>query len=298
MKTLFYLLLLLLGLIGVERLTHSLTDGFGYQSITSPLPYESSWETSFSSEELKSAQEALNQPYYYLESGSQSYVFVSKDESYVLKFFKHKRWRLPSLIDQIPLPSYLDLKRKQWKQKKKQTVYSTFNSCKVSYEEFKDKTGVFYLHLNPTKHLQQILTVKDGIGLKHQINLDSISFVLQKKATPTDQYLLNLKASGDIERAQEALRDLLNLNLYRAQKGYSDKDPHLIRNFGFLNHQVVEIDIGGFHQDPHKNLQYFYSHEIYRIQKKLLPWLNRYYPELSPYAKEQIKKMIESQDFL
>ena len=177
-------------------------------------------------------------------------------------------------------------------------MYSTFNSCKVSYEEFKDHTGVFYLHLNPTKYLKQILTVKDGIGLKHQIDLDSISFVLQKKATPTHQYLLHLKASGNIDRAQEALRDLLNLTLYRAQKGYSDKDPHLIRNFGFLNHQVVEIDIGGFHQDPKKDLPYFYSHEIYRIQKKLLPWLDRYYPELSPYAEEQIKKLIENQEFL
>ncbi|MGE0199207.1 MAG: hypothetical protein AB7N99_04140 [Simkaniaceae bacterium] len=293
MKKLLYLLLILGALLGIERLSHSLTDGFGLPNITSKLPYNPAWDVPIAADDLEELTTALSERYHYLASGSQSYVFISADGNYILKFFKHKRWRMHPFYEALPLPPSLEAKRKRWKQKKEETVQATFASCILSYLHFRNETGLFYVHLNPTSHLKRTLIVKDRLGLTHKIPLDTIPFLMQKRAIPTDQYLLSLKKTGDLKKAQQAIDDLLHFTLYRAQKGYSDKDPHLIRNFGFIKDHVVEIDVGGFHHDPKKELPYYYSHEIFRIQKKIIPWLDQHYPELSPYAETKIQEMIE-----
>lgn len=284
-------LLVIASLVGVERLSHFLTDDFSYSNITSNLRYHQEWDIAIDERDWNETQKALDQSYTYLESGSQSYVFISEDKQYILKFFKHKRWRLNPLIEVLPLPQPLDEKRKQWKQKKNETVHSTFGSCLTSYREFKEETGVLFVHLNKAP-LDQIITLKDRIGFKHQIELCDVEFVLQRKAIPTDQYLLSLKKQGKTEEAQKALASLLAFTVKRAEKGYSDKDPHLIRNFGFIDGKAVEIDIGGFHRDPKKDLEYFYTYEMKRIQKKLLPWLEKNYPELTPFAQDEIGRVI------
>ena len=92
---------------------------------------------------------------------------------------------------------------------------------------------------------------------------------------------------------KKALFSLLAFTVKRAEKGYSDKDPHLIRNFGFIDGKAVEIDIGGFHHDPKKDLVYFHTHEMRRIERKLLPWIEENYPELAPYTKEELAKLID-----
>lgn len=298
MKKLLYSILILGGIFGVMRLSHTLTDGFALASITSTLPHNPAWEVTIEEEDVEIFRRAISQPYRYLDSGSQSYVFISEDGHYILKFFNHKRWRLNPLLSRIPLPASLDAKRERWKAKKLETVNSTFSSCIVSYEQFKEETALFYLHLNPTSHLNRSLIVRDRIGIKHHIALDSIPFLLQKRAITTDTYLLSLKNPDQLEKAKRAITALLNFTLMRAQKGYSDKDPHLIRNFGFIDDQVVEIDVGGFHRDPKKDLNYFYKREIFRIQKKLLPWLNTHYPELSPHAEAQIQEILENRKLL
>ena len=284
-------LLVLASLVGVERLSYFLTDGFGYPNITSNLSHNPNWDVATSDEDLQEFSRALNQTYTYLESGSQSFVFLSADKKYVIKFFKHKRWRLNPLLKILPLPPTLSAKRDRWKEKKTETVNSTFGSCIASYREFKNDTGVVYVHLNKTP-LDHHLILKDRIGFKHKIALGDVAFVLQRKAIPTDKYLLLLKKEGKTAEAEKALASLLAFTLKRAQKGYSDKDPHLIRNFGFINDQAIEIDIGGFHHDPKKDLKYFHSHEMKRIKRKLLPWLEENYPELLPFANEQFSTLI------
>lgn len=283
------LLIALLGIIGgIERLSHYLTDGFGIVSISSKIPPHDMWATTTSEEDKLEATQALAQEYHYLASGSQSYVFESADGNYVLKFFKHKRWRLNPLYALVPLPSKWEKKRIRWKEKKWETVNDTFRSCKISYELFKAHTGVIFVHLNKTKSLQSLLVVKDRVGLKHKLNLDNLQFVLQKKAIPTDEYLLSLKDAGDLEGAKKAILEMLTFTRERAELGYSDKDPHLIRNFGFINGQAAQIDIGGFHKDPKKGLSYYKSREIFKIEEKLIPWIKENYPELTAYTEEQI----------
>ena len=276
---------------GMERFFYHLNDGFGTTSISSKLSYEPNWNVMISKEDLNEAQKAMAQKYFYLGSGSQSYVFLSEDQNYVVKFFKHKRWRLNPLLETLSLPPFFEKRRQKWKEKKKQTVNSTFNSCKISYELFKNDTGLIYVHLNKTHHLNTILHICDSMGFTYKLNLDHLEFIIQKKAVPTDEYLLKLKEKNQFEKAKRALTAILNLTERRAQLGYSDKDPHPIRNFGFIDGQAIEIDVGGFHHDPKKNFTYYRRFELIKIQEKLLPWLNKNYPELSPFALKQIAKI-------
>jgi len=287
LKTAF-LLTLLAAIVGIERVSHYMTDGFGIASISSNIPPHEIWETAISSEDQLETRHALSQDYHYLASGSQSYVFLSNDGKYVIKFFKHKRWRLNPFYAFVPLPSKWEKKRTRWKEKKWETVNDTFSSCKISYELFKDETGVLFVHLNKTNNLKMTLPVKDKVGFKHKLALDKLQFVLQRKAVPTDEYLLNLRKLEDTETAKKAIHDMLTFTKKRAQLGYSDKDPHLIRNFGFIEGKAVEIDIGGFHKDPKKGFKYYESREIFKIEEKLLPWIRENYPEIAAYTEKQI----------
>ena len=288
LRIFFFIFLGILALAGVERGFYYLKDGFSLAGISSELPAQDRWDIAISEDDKRLAMEILSQEFHYLGSGSQSFVFASQDEQYVIKFFKHKRWQLNPLYKHLPLPKKLDAKRTRWKQKKWGTVNNTFLSCKASYELFQKDTGVIYVHLNRTKDLDISLKVKDRLGLVHELNLDELQFVIQKRAIPTDVYLLSLREKGEIELAKQAIHEMLTFTKRRAELGFSDKDPHLIRNFGFLEGQAIEIDVGGFHKDPKKDFQYYQTFELKRIQNKLLPWLEENYPEIVSYAKEEI----------
>lgn len=267
-----------------------MTDDFGYANITSSIPYHPEWDVGATTEQLETAKAILDQPFTYLASGSQSYVFLSDDGNYVLKFFKHKRWRLSPLLEFFPLPAKLEAKILSWKEKKNETVHSTFGSCITSYQIFPKETATLFVHLNKSP-LDQTIVLKDRIGFKHHIELSDVEFVLQKRAIPTDYYLLSLKEEGKTETAKEALASILAFTYHRAQKGYSDKDPHPIRNFGFIEGEAVEIDIGGFYRDPKKDLTYYQTHEILRIERNLLTWLEKNYPALLPAAYEELARL-------
>jgi len=274
-----------------------LTDGFGLASITADYPFHNVWDVKHRKEDVTEALAALSQRYTYLASGSQSYVFESDDGKYVIKFFKHKRWRnRPFYLQLLPFGKK---NQQYWIRKKWETVNDTFTSCKISYDRFREETALLYVHLNPTDTLHQTLIVKDRVGIKHKLSLDSLQFILQKKAVPTDRYLLSLKEKNDIETAKRAILEILSFTKRRAKEGYSDKDPHSIRNFGFIDGKMVEIDIGGFHRDPRKNYTYYQTKEIFRIRDKMLPWVNDHFPEMTPFVQEQINLIaLENRDAL
>ena len=55
-----------------------------------------------------------------------------------------------------------------------------FDSYKIAYENLKDETGLIYLHLNKTDFLKQKMIIIDKIGIYHEIDLDSMEFLIQK----------------------------------------------------------------------------------------------------------------------
>ncbi|NGX26325.1 MAG: hypothetical protein K940chlam6_00241 [Chlamydiae bacterium] len=98
--------LFFIGFIAVERFCHKQTQGFQLQKIQADLPHNSDWETLLPGDHTSQRlQTILSQPYSFLNSGGESYAFVSKDGKYVLKFFKLHHMRPKSFADKfLPYP--------------------------------------------------------------------------------------------------------------------------------------------------------------------------------------------------
>lgn len=279
MKKLRFLALLsisLLLLILIERSYHCATDGFALHRISHseppPPPYNEVilWDK----ETKEEIDKALQQDFYYLGSGSQCFVFSSADNQYVLKFFKHHRWRFSRLSQLLLSPPFCK-KLKEKKSKRKYLSYlDTCRSYCLSFERFKDKTGLLLVHLSTKSGGLPIVTIQDRIFRKYTLSLGDFTFLLQRKATPIGQYIA--KCTPDDEpKIRCLLIKYLNFIEERARLGYLNKDPSFTKNFGVANDSIIEIDIGGCFQDPKKDLHYFYSEELTKIEQKLCTFFKK-----------------------
>src|SRR5688500_13829152 len=74
----------------VGRTYFQLTDGFKESNIIEDINEEPNHNLNISNIEKDQIKKILAQPFYYLGKGCQSYVFISNDKKYVIKFLKHQ----------------------------------------------------------------------------------------------------------------------------------------------------------------------------------------------------------------
>ncbi|NGX39055.1 MAG: hypothetical protein KR126chlam1_00375 [Chlamydiae bacterium] len=288
MKLLVKLLLLALVIYYVPKFCHKQTDGFMIGKIHSHLPFDPRWEVE-DSEEVNLSN-LFSQPFTYLASGGQCYAFVSADEKYVVKFFKHHLRRLPFLVKHLPLPSSLAEKRADQLARRKKKLLRDFRSYKLAYEELKEETGLIFVHLNSTKDLNCSAVLIDKLGIRHTVNLDQVEFILQKKGTLALSYLDDLIHKGELEKAKEGVESLVNLVLSRCQKGIFDEDAKIHRNFGFVDGQAMLIDVGRLKPDPRRKDKSVQRADLEKIVAPLRAHLHSLLPELALHLNTYIEK--------
>jgi hypothetical protein len=161
----------------------------------------------------------LKQKFYLKDQGGQSYVFISADEKYVLKFFKDmpRPW--------IPFKNYQN--------KKLGKLIRTINGYHLAFDRLRDETGLLYLHLSPTATPLPTILV-DRLTIEHPIDLSSVYFVLQKRAAPVSAF------------TESTLAQVSELIQKRASCHIADHDPRLHANLGWVDGQLVFIDPGRF----------------------------------------------------
>lgn len=277
---------------GTERLTHLATDGFQMVRILNPLPEDKEYATKLlpSSEEQK-LQRVLEQPFHYLSCGGQSYVFESEDKEYVLKFFKFHHVRIPIWMRYLPLPGQLKSYRTYKIAKKDNTLKRTFSSYVIAYNNFKEETGLVYLHLGQTNHLKKQIEIFDKLNIKHLVDADNVAFVIQKKGVLFYERIASLMKNQDTESAKKAISDILELSIIRCKKGIGDDDPDFCTNFGFINGKASQIDMGRFFLDDQEKDPSIYKPEIFRITRNLREWLLKHYPMLVEHFDHEIEKI-------
>lgn len=292
-KSLLHILVVILCAVVAKQFCYKKTDGFALYKILSSLPFNPEWEpssppTSLETEELL---KTLDQPFYYLAKGAQSYVFVSKDGQTVIKFFRLYHLRPPAwmmaLSFPIPLQPYKICKMVE----KRKELDNDFISYKIAFDEMKEETGLIYLHLNKTSHLNQHIRIYDKIGIAHELDLDKMEFLVQKKASLVYSSIDSLMKTQGQSAAEKAISALVELLVFRCKKGIFDKDPDLNTNFGFLGQHPVQIDIGRFRREAVCKTPKEYKDEIVRITDNLRQWLDGRYPILSEHLKSQIEKI-------
>lgn len=279
-------LLVCVAFMALERFCHKQTKGFRLQKIQADLPHNSDWETVLPADcEIDRLRAILKEPFYFLNSGGESYAFVSKDDKYVLKFFKLHHMR-PKSIEDALLPPPLRAKYRQMRTKKLTTLFS---SCKLAYEKFRKGSGLVYLHLNQTDNLKTKLKFYDAIGAVHTLDLDKVPFALQEKATLAYPTITALAEAKEIDAAKLRLSSLIELITTRCQAGLSDHDARA-RNFGFIGEEAIEIDLGSFSFDETLKLPQETRKTLVHETLKLRRYIKKRHPELLDFFDEKMKQ--------
>ncbi len=238
MITAFFLRLLLFFSLG--SLSLLLTDNFHVDKIAV-------CETLFPSDLPLSPEvrALLNQPFHYLAKGSQSYVFTSADGQYVLKLFKDPRKHLRSWTW---IGSNLFKKGPRW-------IWKTLHSDKRAKKwerlmrslhlaaDLVEETGIIYTHLESTSSFNVPVCITDKLHISHPLFLDTVPFVIQKRALPLEKHLHTLKRTGCAEEAEQCLAAASKLLQSLEEKGLLYTDGK-IANWGVVAGAPILIDIG------------------------------------------------------
>lgn len=273
---------------GLARGWYLLTDGFSVANIVS---LHSSYNPRWEPKEVRIDQTALfnilSQKFIYLSKGSQSYVFLSEDGKFVLKFFKYNRLR-PSQLEKLFffIPS-ITRYYQECNQEKLRMIDLSFESCILAHDELFDQTGVLYTHLNKGVGLNQKTTFFDKIGRTFELDLDQYEFYIQSWADPLE-HRLNLLLTENKQREAEELIDSLLVKVKGDfNRGYLDQDPALLQNSGVFMGKVISIDVGQFQKTAALKEEDFYrkefEHRLFILQRDL----QKKYPLLSNYVQKE-----------
>ncbi len=262
----------------VARFCHVQTDGFKLTKITSNFPQAEACESHTLPREL---EQTLTQRFTYLGRGLQSFAFVSEDQTTVLKIFNNRYQRKIFWLSLIPSCQ-------------EKADYFTFklgklrDSYKLAFSEMQAETGLLYLHLSPTSHLNRTVFVEDKLGIAHPIHLDSTGFALQKKGTLAYTHLSELMRAEKQEEAKAALNSMVQLIVSRCKKGIADNDPLIRTNLGFLKDRPFYIDIGPFSRESGECNPETHLPKIEKIVTSLSHWIEANHPTLTPHLEEII----------
>lgn len=270
-----------------------LTDGFSVKDISSNFDYNPEFDVhTLATEEHQQLDKALNQSYYYLAKGKQSFVFLSQDGQYVIKFFNYQQMGPESWIDYFP-PVQNILKYPKEEFIKKQKFDERYTSWKLAFDNLKDETGLLYVHLNKSNNIQKKLFIYDKIGLSHLIELDQTVFCIQRRTDLLSQTLLQYKQNGNLKEAQELIVNLLKLFASEYQKELCDKDISWMRHTGILQDgRPIKLNIGKFVKDQQIKIPIIQYHHLFHQTRKLQIWLNNQYPELADFLENQLKRVM------
>lgn len=202
----------------------------------------------------KEACEILTQPFYYLGTGGQTFVFASQDGKYVLKFFK----KLPH-----PL-AFL----KKYKIRKKQSLLKDLNSYLLAFQKAPEETGLVFIKMDTKTPFNQKIKLEDKLHISHLVSLQNTLFVLQKRAIPLKDYLNQEK------EIKKIFSSLFELAQKLGEKHITDEDfQHLDNNLGFLEKRPLFIDPGRWAE---------HACSTDDMSKKFMQWIEEKHPDIIP----------------
>ena len=276
--------------VGIDRFVHRKSFLHSLSNMSSSYQHSPEWELpALNAEEKQDLDHILKQKFTFFAKGSQAYVFISEDQKYILKFLNQHKLKPRTWLAYIPLsfnPYYKQLGLT------KKICRETFKSCKIAYLNFKEETGLIYVHLNSSKDLNKKVVIYDKNGDPHSVNLDKTSFFVQNRAQMIYLRISELMRAGDIEQAKNIITSVFSLIDYLGKKGVVDNDPVLGRNFGLINDKAVQIDIGTMHIDPHSAETLGYKDHVPHITHGFQTWLEKNYPELLPHFQEKLSDLL------
>jgi hypothetical protein len=286
--------------LALNFLCKSLTDDFSTNYLIHPAPKESKWNTGTPPPEL---EPLLDQKYTYLAKGKQAYVFLSEDKTHVLKLFKPLApfINLPLFgknfhigLAKIPFVKALTIDPKSPGYLKTRDM--EFQSYINSFFLLPEETKLEYLHLAETDCLKKKLKVYDKIGVLHTIDLDSSSFLIQKKTDLLYPTLSKLLKNKETEQAKVLLKNFVEFYFQLIEKDIFNPTT-LEKNLGCSSDlKPVQIDVGRVLRPQDLKLADLEVPltQIYKSTSHMKKWLKSRSPELYVYLKQIEEELLQA----
>jgi hypothetical protein len=275
------------------RTYYAATDGFavahiyGDPAINPTLPLHSA-----DKEHQLLIARVLKQPFSYLGKGCQSYVFVSQDGEYVIKFIKHQRFRTKPWLNALAAIPWANTHR-QLRQAHKQAKYTQLlKGWQTAYNYLSEETGVIAVHLDVTTATEPTVTLVDKLGRTHRVDLNQCEYLVQRKAElfmPTLQHLI---ACGADEEALLLIDRVVQLLLDTYAKGFFDGDHAIMQNTGIRDGYPIQIDVGQFYQQSGCIDLAMIHQDLFNKTYRLRLWLQERAPELNHHLESQLRTII------
>ncbi|NGX44984.1 MAG: hypothetical protein K940chlam2_00124 [Chlamydiae bacterium] len=270
-------------LVRLDRHFFKSNASFSLNFIHSRLPNSPNWEICCKRRDL--VDQILSQKFTYLTKGKQSFVFASEDGAYVLKFY-----RFPSALRPF---SWLMRPFRKLSSHTREKLNESFLSFKLAYEELREETGLVLVHMNKTNGIYRKVIVTDKMGVDHTVDLNNVSFLLQKRGEIFFSQFNSQAASSDLTGAKATIEKTLALFTSCWQKGAIDLDPILDKNFGLIDGNPFIIDVGQWKTPPSLPTLKEY---LLQMTASLEGKLSRESPELYLFYQETIEKLL-TKDF-
>lgn len=283
---------------GISRGYYALTDGF---SVANILPLEEVLvpiaARKPSVEERQLALKALRQPYTYLGKGCQSYVFVSLDGEYVLKFIKQHRFYTKPWLNMLTFIPWACHHRQERLSHKRQKKSLLLKGWLTAFGYFSTETGVLWVHTDMHTKEEPTVTLIDKVGFTYSVDLNSCEFLLQRRAQPLPQILEEIIAQKDWEQGRHLLDKLIAMVLKSYNAGIIDSDHALLQNTGMREGEPIQIDVGQFAYDPVVACDSStWRQGLFNKTFRLRLWLKEREPALHQYLEARLHEIL-GEDF-
>lgn len=286
----WWILVGVLVLFGGSRLYYALTDDFRMGNVLFNEEVREEWVTDEPTAEVR---ELLNQPYTYLGKGAQSFAFVSKDGTTVLKLFKTKHAKLSPWLHLVPSIGPLGTYKRDKLATKQARMTSTLSGYKLAYDHLRPESGLLYLHLNPTTTLGP-LTVHNKSGASHSLALDHMVFVLQRRANKWRNVMIESLAEGNVEQVLAHIEQIFQLYELEYSRGLYDSDHGVMHNIGFVEQEPLHLDLGKLKQDPRMQDPATSQKDLAQVVARMETYIVHHHPEYADALLSYIHKRMES----
>jgi hypothetical protein len=212
----------------------------------------------------------FNQPFLYLDRGKQSFVFVSSDNNYVVKFFDTR------CLQSGSYPWLFSLDEEHCRKKLTRLV----KGYKTAVKYDSGHNGIVYMQLAPNPAFQQKVTLHDRFGVRHEIDLSKVPFILQQKAIPLREMITGLLRKGDVGQAKRRYRQVIDMYVDGYRRGVFDRDHNFMYNVGFVGEEPIRIDVGRLQHNEAIMQAEAYMKDLRKVAvERLGDWLYRHFPE-------------------
>lgn len=202
----------------------------------------------------------------YLGHGHQSFAFLSRDGTVVLKLFKNdylnrSAWKnvIPPIFFLRPLFLYTG-------EGKASRMRRLLNGYEAAFAYDRENAGLLAFHQYKTG-CPLPCTLVDALGAKQTLNLDDYVFALQVKAVPFRKEMSSLDQEGRDRRLQQ----LETLYLAEAERKILDHDHNVFDNIGFLDDRAIRIDSGKIEYRPDLDAEAFHRNYRKIVENRLRP---------------------------